>query len=138
MKAVAAGIGRALRETGQAIDRVGSSLMGQYAFKEELSRHRRIMPLGNDLRPEVGKDSFVAPNASVIGDVKLGERVIIWYGAVLRGDRSGISIGADSSLGDRVVVHTTVRVFLIFFDFFFFFVFCLKKKKKTSSRHPFL
>lgn len=55
---------------------------------------------------------FVAPNASVIADVNLGERAVVWYGAVLRGDRSGISIGPDSSVGDRVVIHTTVSVAL--------------------------
>jgi hypothetical protein len=54
MKALTLGVGRALRETGQAIDRVGSSLLGQYAFKEELSRHRRVMPLA-DARPSIGK-----------------------------------------------------------------------------------
>ena len=99
-------VGRALRETGQAIDRVGSSLMGQYAFKEELSRHRRVMPIG-DLRPSVGNAAFVAPNASVIGDVRVESGAAIYYGAVLRGDRSAISIGEGSTIGDRVVVHTT-------------------------------
>jgi hypothetical protein len=36
------GAGKALRETGQALDRAGSSLMGNYAFKEQLSRHRCV------------------------------------------------------------------------------------------------
>ncbi len=128
MKAVTVAVGRALRETGQALDRAGSMLQGNYAFKESLSRHRRIMPL-DELRPAVSEDAFVAPNASVIGelpsgesfffspslttvlvagDVSLGHRVVVWYGAVLRGDRSAIRVGEGSSIGDRVVAHGTV------------------------------
>ena len=42
------------------------------------------MPLG-EKKPFVGKGSFVAPNASVIGDVQVGDKSTIWYGAVLRG-----------------------------------------------------
>ena len=38
------------------------------------------------LTPTFGRDVFVAPNASVIGDVTLGDEVSIWFGAVLRGD----------------------------------------------------
>nr|QWE79116.1 gama-carbonic anhydrase [Neopyropia yezoensis] len=98
------GIGRALRETGQAIDRVGMEMQGNLAFKEQLSRHRRIMPL-EGLAPSVSVDCFVAPNASVIGDVTLGEKVCVWYGAVLRGDRAAISVGEGTCIGDRAVVH---------------------------------
>ena len=39
-------------------------------------------------RPQLGKDTFVAPNASVVGDVKLGDQASVWYGAVLRGKRT--------------------------------------------------
>jgi hypothetical protein len=67
MKVVLGQAGRALRETGQAIDRLGSVLQGSYAFKESLSRHRRVMPFA-DARPSVAEDAFVAPNASVIGE----------------------------------------------------------------------
>jgi carbonic anhydrase/acetyltransferase-like protein (isoleucine patch superfamily) len=38
----------------------------------------------------------------------LGQRAVVWYGAVLRGDRSAIAVGAESSIGDRVVVHGSV------------------------------
>lgn len=99
-------IGTGIRETGQAIDRVGSMVQGEYAFRERLSRHRRIMPLF-DKKPFVGEGAFVAPNASVIGQVEIGENSSVWYGAVLRGDVNSIKIGQQTSIGDRVVVHVS-------------------------------
>lgn len=48
---------------------------------------------------------FVAPNATVIGDVELGERSSVFYTAVVRGDTAAIRIGARTNLQDGVVVH---------------------------------
>ena len=50
--------------------------------------------------------SWIAPNAQVIGDVRLAEDVGIWFGAVLRGDNDPITIGARSNVQDNSVVHT--------------------------------
>jgi carbonic anhydrase/acetyltransferase-like protein (isoleucine patch superfamily) len=49
--------------------------------------------------------AFVAPGAWVLGDVTLGPRASVWYGAVLRGDMARIVVGADTNLQDGVVVH---------------------------------
>lgn len=49
---------------------------------------------------------WIAPDAQVIGDVRLGEDVGIWFGAVLRGDNDPILIGARSNIQDGVMVHT--------------------------------
>lgn len=49
--------------------------------------------------------AFVAPNASVIGDVSLGSNSSIWYGATVRGDVNKITIGENTSVGDRAVIH---------------------------------
>ena len=49
---------------------------------------------------------WIAPTATVIGKVTLGEGVGIWFGAVLRGDGEAITVGADSNLQEHVVVHT--------------------------------
>lgn len=46
-------------------------------------------------RPVLGNDVFVAPNASVIGDVKLGSGASVWYGAVIRGETPGFSLAAS-------------------------------------------
>jgi carbonic anhydrase/acetyltransferase-like protein (isoleucine patch superfamily) len=49
---------------------------------------------------------WIAPTATVIGKVTLGEGVGIWFGAVLRGDGEAITVGADSNLQEHAVVHT--------------------------------
>jgi carbonic anhydrase/acetyltransferase-like protein (isoleucine patch superfamily) len=54
-----------------------------------------------------GDTGFVAPTATVTGDVSLGEDTGIWFGAVLRGDRDRIEIGAGSNVQDNAVVHTS-------------------------------
>jgi carbonic anhydrase/acetyltransferase-like protein (isoleucine patch superfamily) len=54
---------------------------------------------------QVGKDIFIAPTATVIGDVSLGDEVSIWFGAVLRGDSDKISVGARTNIQDNAVIH---------------------------------
>ncbi|MEZ0336307.1 MAG: gamma carbonic anhydrase family protein [Gemmatimonadales bacterium] len=49
--------------------------------------------------------AFVAPTASVMGDVTLGEDSSVWYGAVLRGDMDAIVVGAQTNLQDGAIVH---------------------------------
>jgi carbonic anhydrase/acetyltransferase-like protein (isoleucine patch superfamily) len=49
---------------------------------------------------------WIAPDASVIGQVELGEDVGVWFGAVLRGDGEPIVIGAESNIQELTVVHT--------------------------------
>eukprot|EP00597_Dinobryon_sp_UTEXLB2267_P003264 CAMPEP_0170080246 /NCGR_PEP_ID=MMETSP0019_2-20121128/16434_1 /TAXON_ID=98059 /ORGANISM="Dinobryon sp., Strain UTEXLB2267" /LENGTH=228 /DNA_ID=CAMNT_0010294125 /DNA_START=6 /DNA_END=692 /DNA_ORIENTATION=- len=97
--------GRAVRETGQAIDRLGLTIAGNEIFKDTYSRHRPVMNLF-DRRPVIAAGVFVAPNASVIGKVLLLNHVSIWYGAVLRGDNSGIKVGHMSNIQDRAVINT--------------------------------
>lgn len=59
------------------------------------------------------KAVYIAPNATVVGDVVLGEHVNIWYGAVLRGDNGRITIGEGTNIQDNAVLHdgTTVGQF---------------------------
>ena len=63
-----------------------------------------IRPLGGKT-PRIGEGAFVAPSADVIGDVVIGERSTIWYGAVLRGDVESIRVGAETSIQDNTVIH---------------------------------
>lgn len=58
-----------------------------------------------EARPEIPASAFVAPSATVIGRVTLGERVSVWFGAVIRGDNEPIRIGAESSVQDCAVLH---------------------------------
>jgi len=106
LKRLSYALGQTIRETAYGLDRVGCRLQGNYAFKEQLNRHRRVMGL-YDLQPRLEDDVFVAPNASVIGDVSLGEGSSVWYGAILRGDVNAITIGKRSSIGNRSVVHAS-------------------------------
>ncbi|KAK2994153.1 hypothetical protein RJ640_020958 [Escallonia rubra] len=97
-------VGFWIRETGQAMDRLGSRLQGNYYFKEQLSRHRTLMNIF-DKAPVVDKDAFVAPSASITGDVQVGQGSSIWYGCVLRGDVNSITIGSGTNIQDHSLVH---------------------------------
>src|SRR5262245_1977311 len=48
---------------------------------------------------------FVAENATVVGDVRLGANVSVWYGAVLRGDMAPITVGEHTNVQDNSVFH---------------------------------
>ena len=56
--------------------------------------------------PDVHPDAWVAPNATLIGKVKLEKNSSIWFNAVLRGDIELISIGENSNIQDGSVLHT--------------------------------
>src|SRR3954464_13127415 len=55
--------------------------------------------------PAIGEDVWLAPTAVLIGDVRVGDRANIWFGAVLRGDSSHIEVGAGTSVQDNAVIH---------------------------------
>ena len=57
--------------------------------------------------PRVGERVFVAPGATVVGEVELGDDVSVWFGTVVRGDVNWIRIGAATNLQDGAVVHVT-------------------------------
>jgi len=56
--------------------------------------------------PRIDPSAWVAPNATLVGDVTVGPGASVWYGAVLRGDMDRIVLGAGSNLQDNSVVHT--------------------------------
>ncbi len=56
--------------------------------------------------PSIGKNVFIAPNATVIGDVEIGDHASIWYGVVIRGDMEPVSIGENTNIQDNCTVHT--------------------------------
>ena len=58
------------------------------------------------IKPNIASDAFVAPNATIIGDVTIKSGANIWYGAVLRGDECSITIGENTSIQDNCVVHS--------------------------------
>ena len=68
-----------------------------------------IYSLGNR-QPVLGHEAWVAPNATVIGDVRLGDNASIWWNAVVRGDNDTITIGAGSNIQDGSVLHVDAGV----------------------------
>lgn len=64
-----------------------------------------IYKLG-EISPDVHESAWVAPTASVIGNVSLAANSSVWFGAVLRGDNDPIKIGARSNVQDNSILHT--------------------------------
>src|SRR5271156_4599604 len=58
-------------------------------------------------KPQIDPTAFVADTATLIGDVTLGARSSVWFGAVLRGDVFHIRIGEETSIQDNSVIHVT-------------------------------
>ncbi|GAB9474126.1 hypothetical protein Gpo141_00011266 [Globisporangium polare] len=103
-KQSAEAVGKAIRSVGQSLDRVGVSLEGALTYTEHLNPSTRaVANVGR--RPTFEAGAFVAPNASVIGDVKVGKGSSIWYGATVRGDVNHITIGENTNIQDQAVVH---------------------------------
>lgn len=65
-----------------------------------------IYALGSQ-EPSIATDAYIHPDAVVIGSVSIGPESSIWPGAVLRGDDGEIRIGAQTSVQDNSVLHTT-------------------------------
>ena len=57
--------------------------------------------------PKIGKNVFIAEGAKVIGDVTLGDRVSVWFNAIVRGDVHYIKIGENTNIQDNSVLHVT-------------------------------
>ena len=56
-------------------------------------------------KPDTARAAFVAPNATVLGDVTLGAQSSVWYGCVVRGDINSIAIGEGTNVQDLTMVH---------------------------------
>ena len=59
------------------------------------------------MKPKIRESCFVAPNATIIGDVEIDEGCGIWYGAVIRADLKPVRIGKGSNVQDNVVIHVS-------------------------------
>lgn len=58
-----------------------------------------------DKIPQIHPDAFIAPTASIVGDVRIGAGASVWYGAVVRGDTSYAIIGEGANVQDGATVH---------------------------------
>lgn len=96
-------LGFALRETGQALERLGCRFQGINSFEEEITRIPAAVAASLKA-PKVGSTSWIAPSAQVSGDVKVGDHSSIWYSCTVRGDSHPVSIGHNTNLQDGVFV----------------------------------
>lgn len=67
-----------------------------------------ILPV-NGINPSMGENCFVAPNATIVGDVKMGNECSIWFNAVLRGDVNFIRMGNKVNVQDGACIHCTYQ-----------------------------
>ena len=59
--------------------------------------------------PKFGKDCFLADNATVVGEVLMGDNCTVWFNAVVRGDVHSIIIGNNTNIQDGAVIHGTYQ-----------------------------
>src|SRR6476646_6974883 len=67
-----------------------------------------ILPV-KGISPEMGQSCFVAPNATIVGDVAMGDECSIWFNAVVRGDVNYIRMGNKVNVQDGAVIHCTYQ-----------------------------
>lgn len=65
-----------------------------------------ILPV-KGISPVWGEECFIAPNATIVGDVEMGKRCSVWFNAVIRGDVNRITIGDETNIQDGAVIHAT-------------------------------
>ncbi|HSE77670.1 MAG TPA: gamma carbonic anhydrase family protein [Alphaproteobacteria bacterium] len=71
-----------------------------------------ILPYRNQV-PRIAPSAFIAPGATVIGDVEIGEEANLWFGVIVRGDVHEIRIGSRTNVQDGTVIHGTRRKFAV-------------------------
>jgi carbonic anhydrase/acetyltransferase-like protein (isoleucine patch superfamily) len=67
-----------------------------------------IFPV-NDKRPQMGENCFIAPNATIVGEVTMGNECSVWFNAVIRGDVNKIILGNKVNVQDGAVIHCTYQ-----------------------------
>jgi len=74
------------------------------SLPESLAGGGLVIPF-REKTPVIGENVFLASNASIIGEVKLGDKVSVWFGAALRGDIAAVEVGDGSNIQDNSVLH---------------------------------
>lgn len=67
-----------------------------------------ILPV-EDKSPQWGNNCFIAPNATIVGDVEMGDDCSIWFNAVIRGDVNSVRMGNRVNVQDGAVIHCTFQ-----------------------------
>lgn len=69
-----------------------------------------ILPV-KGIQPNIPGDCFVAPNATIVGDVQMGQECSVWFNAVIRGDVNSIRMGNRVNVQDGACIHCTYQRF---------------------------
>lgn len=93
---------KALRGAGQGLDRLGR-MFEVNPYVDGLLPTTRAVAYKKS-QPSITGAAFVAPSATIVGDVTLGQGASVWYGAVVRGDGGTVTIGRGVSVGDRALI----------------------------------
>jgi carbonic anhydrase/acetyltransferase-like protein (isoleucine patch superfamily) len=72
-----------------------------------------ILPV-KGIYPTMGNDCFIAPNATIVGDVEMGNECSVWFNAVIRGDVNSIRMGNKVNIQDGAVLHSTYEKTKVF------------------------
>ena len=67
-----------------------------------------IFPV-NDKHPQMGENCFIAPNATIVGEVTMGNDCSVWFNAVIRGDVNKITLGDKVNVQDGAIIHCTYQ-----------------------------
>ena len=67
-----------------------------------------ILPV-KDKIPVIGSDCFIAENATIVGEVTIGNQCSVWFNSVIRGDVNSITIGDQTNIQDGAVIHCTYQ-----------------------------
>ncbi len=67
-----------------------------------------IFPV-NDKHPQMGENCFIAPNATIVGEVTMGNDCSVWFNAVIRGDVNKITLGNKVNVQDGAIIHCTYQ-----------------------------
>jgi carbonic anhydrase/acetyltransferase-like protein (isoleucine patch superfamily) len=96
--------------SSSSVPLVGGPHPDASALDAAIAAQRRRFPRASldrylEKLPTFANRVFLAPTAAIIGDVRLADDVSIWFGAVLRGDLAPITVGARSNIQDGTVIH---------------------------------
>ena len=73
---------------------------------KEFSQQPIILPV-KGISPTIPENCFIAPNATIVGDVVMGEECSVWFNAVIRGDVNSIRMGNKVNIQDGACIHAT-------------------------------
>jgi hypothetical protein len=102
-------LGPTFRKWGQSIYRAGVANQGTSGHEDYAVPSLRCVPISESKYPRLLDADWVAPNATVIGDVKLGEGASLWHGVIVRGDTAAVSIGKNTTVQDCTRIASSKR-----------------------------